>query len=164
MAISIRPVTENDIPEVLEIINYEILNSVSIYDYTPRTPETQRNLIREKEIRDFPFLVAISDDRIAGFGTYGDFRFKEGYRYTVEHSVYLHHEFQGKGIGKLLLEALIETARNQQKHTMIAVIDAENTGSIAFHQKMGFEIAGTLRETGYKFDRWLDSVFLQLFL
>lgn len=164
MAISIRPVTENDIPEVLEIINYEILNSVSIYDYTPRSLEMQHNIIREKEIREFPFLVAISDDRIAGFGTYGDFRFKEGYRYTVEHSVYLHHEFQGKGIGKLLLEALIETARNQQKHTMIAVIDAENTGSIAFHQKMGFEITGTLRETGYKFDRWLDSVFLQLFL
>ncbi len=164
MSVTIRPVTESDIPEVLEIINYEILNGVSIYDYAPRTLDVQQQIIREKEAKNFPFLVAVSDDTIAGFATYGDFRFKEGYRYTVEHSVYLHHEQQGKGVGKLLLEALIEIARTQQKHTMIAVIDAENDGSIRFHQKMGFEIAGTLRESGYKFDRWLDSVFLQLFL
>ncbi|MEO4005374.1 MULTISPECIES: GNAT family N-acetyltransferase [unclassified Flavobacterium] len=164
MSVTLRPVTENDIPHVLEIINYEILNGVSIYDYTPRTLDAQQQIIREKEAKNFPFLVAVSDGAIAGFATYGDFRFKEGYRFTVEHSVYLHHEHQGKGVGKLLLEALIKIARAQQKHTMIAVIDAENDGSIRFHQKMGFEIAGTLRESGYKFDRWLDSVFLQLFL
>ncbi|WP_347069814.1 N-acetyltransferase family protein [Flavobacterium sp. WV_118_3] len=164
MSVTIRPVTESDIPEVLEIINYEILNGVSIYDYTPRTLEQQQAIILEKETKNFPFLVAVSDGAIAGFATYGDFRFKEGYRFTVEHSVYLHHEHQGKGLGKLLLEALIKIAKEQQKHTMIAVIDAENDGSIRFHQKMGFEIAGTLRESGYKFDRWLDSVFLQLFL
>lgn len=164
MSVIVRPVTENDIPQVLDIINYEILNSVSIYDYEPRTLVQQRAIIQEKQTKEFPFLVAVYDDVVVGFATYGDFRFKEGYRFTVEHSVYLHHEHQGKGLGKILLESLIKIAKEQQKHTMIAVIDAENAGSIQFHQKMGFEIAGTLRESGYKFDRWLDSVFLQLFL
>ncbi|UUC44679.1 GNAT family N-acetyltransferase [Flavobacterium cerinum] len=164
MSVIVRPVTENDIPQVLDIINYEILNSVSIYDYEPRTLDQQRAIIQEKQTKEFPFLVAVYDDIVAGFATYGDFRFKEGYRFTVEHSVYLHHEHQGKGLGKILLESLIKIAKEQQKHTMIAVIDAENAGSIQFHQRMGFEIAGTLRESGYKFDRWLDSVFLQLFL
>ena len=95
---------------------------------------------------------------------YSEFRFREAYKFTVEHSVYVHENFHGKGIGKLLLQELIALAQKQNLHTMIAVIDAENQGSVAFHEKFGFKTVGIIKESGYKFDRWLDSVFMQLIL
>ncbi|MBN9285444.1 MULTISPECIES: GNAT family N-acetyltransferase [unclassified Flavobacterium] len=164
MNISIRPFTDSDLPYVLEIINHEIKNSVSIYDYEPRTLQEQEIIIQDKRKHDFPFLVAVINDVAVGFGTYGFFRFKEGYKYTVEHSIYIDQQHTGKGIGKLLLAELIAIAKAQNKHTMIGVIDTENTGSILFHQKSGFEMAGILKENAYKFDRWLDTAFLQLML
>lgn len=164
MSISLRIAKEDDMASVLEIVNYEIQNTTAIWDYETRTIEQQLAIIREKEEKNFPFIVALKDDKIVGFGTYGFFRHKIGYRFTVEHSVYVHKDFHGNGIGSLLLKELIEIARNQKLHTMIGVIDSENRGSIVFHQKLGFEIVGNIKQTGYKFDRWLDSVFMQLFL
>lgn len=102
--------------------------------------------------------------KVIGFGYYSEFRFREAYKFTVEHSVYVHPNHHGKGIGKLLLTELIRLAKAQNLHTMIGVIDSENTGSIAFHEKMGFETVGVIKESGYKFDRWLSSVFMQLML
>ena len=99
-----------------------------------------------------------------GFGTYGTFREKIGYQFTVEHSIYVFDNFTGKGIGKLLLAALIELAKNQKLHAMIGAIDAENRSSIAFHEKFGFTLVGNIREVAFKFDRWLDLVLMQLIL
>lgn len=164
MAITIRQATINDMPSVLEIVNYEILNTTAIWDYDIRILEEQRTIFREKQDKNFPFIVAEKEGTIVGFGTYGAFRFKIGYRFTVEHSVYVHKDFHGNGIGSLLLNELIALAKNQKLHTMIGVIDAENAGSIAFHEKMGFKKNGHLIATGYKFNRWLDSVFVQLIL
>lgn len=95
---------------------------------------------------------------------YGEFRFKEAYKFTVEHSVYVSNDFQGKGIGKLLLKELIAAAKEQGIHTMIAVIDSENESSVDFHEKFGFETVGLIKESGWKFERWLHSVFMQLIL
>lgn len=164
MSITIRQANENDLPSVLEIVNYEILNTTAIWDYDTRTLEEQTVIFKEKKQKDFPFLVAEKDGIIVGFGTYGPFRFKIGYRFTVEHSVYVHKDFTGNGIGSLLLTELIEIAKLQKLHTMIGVIDAENTGSISFHKRMGFKQVGHIQQTGFKFDRWLDSVFVQLML
>ncbi len=164
MSIIIRQATAEDMPGVLEIVNHEILHSTAIWDYDVRTLEQQLALFKEKTAHDFPFLVAEKNGTIAGFGTYGPFRFKIGYRFTVEHSVYVHKDFTGNGIGSLIVKELIEMAKLQKLHTMIGVIDAENIGSIAFHERMGFKKAGHLKETGYKFDRWLDSVFVQMML
>ncbi|RXR19373.1 N-acetyltransferase family protein [Flavobacterium amnicola] len=164
MSIKLRPATLNDMPAVLEIVNYEILNTTAIWDYDIRTLELQIEILKEKQSKNFPFLVAEKEGKIAGFGTYGTFRHKIGYRFTVEHSVYVHKDFHGNGIGSTLLNELIEIAKIQKLHTMIGVIDSENHGSIAFHQKMGFENAGHIKQTGFKFDRWLDSVFMQLML
>lgn len=164
MAINLRPATEEDMTSVLEIVNYEILNTTAIWDYDTRTLEQQLAILKEKQEKDFPFIVALKDDKIVGFGTYGTFRYKIGYRFTVEHSVYVHKDYHGNGIGSLLLKELIEIAKTQKLHTMIGVIDSENKGSISFHQKLGFEIAGNIKQTGYKFDRWLDSVFVQIML
>jgi phosphinothricin acetyltransferase len=160
----IRPYQTEDTQAILDIINYNILHSTALYDYKMRTYEQQQTLLEEKISKDFPVIVAELDGIVVGFGMYGEFRFREAYKFTVEHSVYVHPDFYGKGIGKLLLEELIYLARKQKRHTMIAVIDAENQGSVTFHEKFGFSTVGIIKESGYKFDRWLDSVFMQLII
>ena len=164
MSIEIRSYTENDCQSILEIINYNILNSTALYDYNIRSLEQQLAIFEDKIVKKFPILVAIENETIVGFGYYSEFRFREAYKFTVEHSVYAHPNHQGKGIGKLLLTELIRLAKAQNLHTMIGVIDAENTGSIAFHEKFGFKQVGFIKDSGYKFDRWLHSVFMQLML
>lgn len=164
MEIKIRPYQLADTQAILEIINHNILYSTALYDYTIRTYDLQKSILEEKISKGFPVIVAEIEGKLAGFGMYGEFRFREAYKFTVEHSVYVSQDFQGKGIGKILLEELIAIARKQKRHTMIAVIDAENQNSVAFHEKFGFSTVGIIKESGFKFDRWLDSVFMQLIL
>lgn len=164
MKISIRPYKESDTQAILEVINYNILNSTALYDYNIRTLAQQTKILKEKVDKNFPVIVAVLDEKVVGFGYYGEFRFREAYKYTVEHSVYVNKDFQGMKIGHLLMEKLIELAKKQKLHTMIGVIDAENQGSVKFHEKYGFKTVGIIKESGYKFDRWLDSVFMQLIL
>lgn len=164
MSIHLSHATLEDMPAVLEIVNYEILNTTAIWDYDQRTLAQQTDIFEEKKQKNFPFIVAKKEGQLVGFGTYGTFRHKIGYQYTVEHSVYVHKDFFGHGIGSLILQELIEIAKTQKLHTMIGVIDSENQGSIVFHQKIGFEIVGHIKQTGYKFERWLDSVFMQKML
>jgi phosphinothricin acetyltransferase len=95
---------------------------------------------------------------------YSEFRFREAYKFTVEHSVYVSSDEMGKGIGKKIMTQLIIIAKAQGLHTMIGVIDSENKSSIIFHEQFGFKTVGIIKESGYKFDRWLDSVFMQLLL
>lgn len=164
MEINIRPYKTEDTQAILAIINHNILHSTALYDYTIRSYEQQKNILEEKINKNFPVIVAELDGNVAGFGMYSEFRFREAYKYTVEHSVYVNENFHGKGIGKKLLQELILLARKQKLHTMIAVIDAENQGSVEFHEKFGFVTAGIIKESGYKFDRWLHSVIMQLIL
>lgn len=164
MSVKIRQANQDDMPSVLEIVNYEILNTTAIWDYDTRNLAEQEAILKEKNDKNFPFLVAEKDGKIIGFGTYGTFRFKIGYRFTVEHSVYIHKDYHGNGAGSLLLKELIEIAKTQNLHTMIGVIDSENLGSIAFHKKLGFKEVGHIKETGFKFNRWLDSIFVQKIL
>jgi phosphinothricin acetyltransferase len=164
MEIYLRPYIESDAQTILEIINYNIINSTSLYDYNPRTLEQQKYILQDKITKGYPVIVAILNNEVVGFGSYSEFRFREAYKYTVEHSIYVSNNFQGIRIGHLLIEELIKIARNQKLHTMIGVIDAENQGSVKFHQKYGFKNVGVIKESGYKFDRWLDSVFMQLIL
>lgn len=164
MEIKIRPAVFSDLDTILEIVNHQILHSTSIYDYEPRDFEAQKLWFTDKQNQNLPVIVAEYDNAPIGFATFGSFRPKAAYQFTVEHSVYVSEDFKGIGAGKLLLAELIQLAKEQGYHTMIGVIDSENQGSIGFHQKYGFEIAGTIKESGYKFDRWLHSVFLQLIL
>ena len=164
MEIKIRPYKTEDTQAILDIINHNILHSTAIYDYTIRSYEQQQNILEEKINKGFHVIVAELNDQVVGFGMYSEFRFREAYKYTVEHSVYVNAAFHGKGIGKLLLQDLIALARKQKLHTMIAVIDAENQGSVEFHEKFGFSTVGIIKESGFKFNRWLDSVIMQLIL
>lgn len=164
MKIQIRPYKTEDTQVILDIINYNILHSTALYDYSIRTYDQQKNILEEKIAKQFPVIVAELEGKVVGFGMYSEFRFREAYKYTVEHSVYVDQNIHGKGIGRVLLQELIILAKQQGMHTMIGVIDAENQSSIDFHEKFGFKTAGIIKESGYKFDRWLDSVFMQLIL
>ena len=162
MQINIQKATLSDVNSILEIVNDAILNTTAIYDYDLRTLEEQTEWFSLKEKNNFPVFVAELNNEIVGFGTYDSFRSKIGYRFTVEHSVYVKEGFAGKGIGKLLLEQLISTAKSENYHVMIGVIDASNENSIRFHEKFGFESIGILKEVGFKFNRWLDANLMQL--
>lgn len=164
MEMKIRFASVTDLPGILEIVNHAILNTTAIYDYDARTLEQQLAWFEEKQISGFPVIVAEKDNEILGFGTYGGFRVKIGYRFTIEHSVYVTESAIGKGIGKLILQKLIDLAKEQNYHSMIGVIDASNSGSIEFHKKFGFGEAGVLKQAGYKFDKWLDVSLMQLLL
>ena len=161
MEIKIRPYRIEDAQAILDIINYNILNSTALYDYEPRSLENQIAIFDDKLKKGFPIIVVTENEVVVGFGYYSEFRFREAYKFTVEHSVYAHPNHIGKGIGKLIMESLLDLAKAQKLHTMIGVIDSENQSSIDFHEKFGFEIVGTIKESGFKFDRWLHSVFMQ---
>jgi phosphinothricin acetyltransferase len=164
MEIKIREYQTPDTQAILDIINYNILHSTALYDYTIRNYEQQKAILEDKTNKGFPVIVAELNGELVGFGMYSEFRFREAYKFTVEHSVYVSEKYIGNGIGKVLLTELIELAKAQGLHTMIGVIDSENQDSIAFHEQFGFKTVGIIKESGYKFDRWLDSVFMQLLL
>lgn len=164
MAITIRNYQKSDAIAILDIINYNILNATALYDYSIRSLAQQESILESKIQAGFPVIVAENNGIVVGFGMYSEFRFREAYKFTVEHSVYVQQNSQGLGIGKLLLTELIQLAKKQGLHTMIGVIDAENQNSIDFHHQFGFKTVGVIKESGFKFNRWLDSVFVQLIL
>lgn len=164
MEIKLRSYKTEDTQDILAIINYNILNSTALYDYNIRSYDQQKEILEDKIKKGFPVIVAEYGGKVIGFGMYSEFRFREAYKFTVEHSVYVDKEYHGKGIGKLLLQELIQLAKKQNLHTMIAVIDSENQSSVEFHEKYGFKTVGIIKESGFKFDRWLHSVFMQLIL
>jgi phosphinothricin acetyltransferase len=150
---------------ILAIFNDAILNSTAIYDYRPRTHEVIATWFEGKQRGNYPVVGAVGDTgELMGFGSYGTFRAWPGYKYTVEHSIYVAAKFRGQGIGKRLLQELIRVAQAQDYHVLIGGIDSQNAVSIRLHESLGFVHAGTIRQAGFKFGRWLDLVFYQLIL
>lgn len=150
---------------ILAILNDVITSSTALYDYAPRDPTSMTGWFETKRQGNFPVWGAL-DERgsLLGFASYGTFRAWPAYKYSVEHSVYVRHERRGQGIGTALMRRLIETATHQEYHVLVGGIDAANAESIAFHQRLGFAHAGTIRQAGFKFGRWLDLAFYQLTL
>lgn len=150
---------------ILDILNEAILNSTALYDYKARSFESMRGWFQDKQKHGFPVIGAVdSDGSLLGFASYGTFRAWPAYKYSVEHSVYVHQHHRGKGLGLQLMQHLIATARENQVHVMVGGIDITNTGSVLLHQKLGFTHAGTIKQAAYKFGRWLDLGFFQLTL
>ncbi len=160
----LRTAEHLDLPIILEIMNEAILNTTAIYDYKSRSMEFVEVWFAKKQADNLPVLVYELEGKVVGYGTYGIFRAWDAYKFSVEHSIYVHVDHQGKGIGKTLLTALIKAAKTSGYHTMIGGIDASNQKSCDFHGKFGFAEAGRIKDAGYKFDRWLDLVFMQLML
>ena len=160
-SLQIRPATAADLEALRAIYNDAVLNTTASYDYEPRSAEAQTQWFAAKQANGYPVLVA--DDgsgRAVAFASYGTFRAWAGYRFTVEHSVYVHESFRRRGIASELLKSLLAHAAGQGLHLMVGAIDAANTGSIEMHRRLGFEPAGVLKEAGYKFGRWLDLAFM----
>jgi L-amino acid N-acyltransferase len=150
-------------PAILAILNEAIISSTALYDYTPRSIESMAEWFANKRRGNLPVIGAVSDvGELMGFATYGTFRDKPAYKYTVEHSLYIAQNHRGQGIGKLLLRALIQRATQQDYHVMVGGIDSTNAASIALHQRFGFQHVATMKEVGFKFGRWLDLCFYQL--
>jgi L-amino acid N-acyltransferase YncA len=148
--------------QILAILNEAIANSTALYDYEPRALDSMGGWFNAKAAGRFPVIGAIDGaGRLAGFASYGTFRAWPAYKYTVEHSVYVHVDHRGKGLGRALMQRLIEAAIEQQYHVMIGAIDVSNANSIRLHEQLGFVHAGTIRHAGFKFGRWLDVAFYQ---
>jgi phosphinothricin acetyltransferase len=152
MNVIIRPTRKSDVAAILEINNYEIVNSTVNYDFEPKTLDWQLEWFDQKMKAGFPVLVAEGAGKVLGFATYGTFRPKPGYSFTVEHSVYISLAARGKGIGKLLMINLIQLAKNAGYHTMVGGIDGSNDYSYRFHEKLGFREVARFKETARKFD------------
>ena len=161
----IKPCTEKQLPEILDIFNDAILNSTALYDYKIRTLETMYAWYDDKLAHNYPVTGAFDEAEILlGFATYGMFRVRPAYKFTVEHSVYVRPDKRGQGIGKVLLREIIKTAESQDFHVMVGVIDVSNYVSIKLHENEGFVLTGIMKEVGYKFGKWLDAAFYQLTL
>jgi phosphinothricin acetyltransferase len=150
---------------ILDIFNEAIVHSTALYDYRPRAADSMIGWFKAKEAGRFPVIGAIDEaGQLIGVASYGTFRAWPAYKYSVEHSVYVHKDQRGKGIGSALMQRLIAAAGEQQYHLMVGGIDISNAASIALHEKLGFVHAGTIRQAGFKFGRWLDLSFYQLIL
>jgi L-amino acid N-acyltransferase len=150
---------------ILDIFNDAIVNSTALYDYVPRPPASMVGWFRAKQDKAFPVIGIESDaGALLGFASYGSFRAWPAYKYTVEHSVYVHKDHRREGIARRLMHELVERARSQDYHVMVGGIDMDNRGSIALHESLGFVFSGTVRQAGFKFGRWLDLGFWQLVL
>ncbi|MFJ7732785.1 GNAT family N-acetyltransferase [Lysinibacillus sp. NPDC097231] len=158
----IRLMEEKDLPEVLDIYNDIILTSKAVYRYETQSLEEKKQWFKEQQASNNPLLVFDENGAVVGFATYSQFRPYPGYKYTMEHSVYVHRDHYQKGIATKLMLELIRIAQEHGIKTLIAGIDGENIGSIKAHEKLGFEYAGTIKNAGYKFEQWLDLVFYQL--
>ena len=157
----LRPATNHDLSDILAIYNEAIANTTAIYEYSAFDEAYIQHWWTQKKEGDYPVIIADVDGQVAAFATYGVFRARAAYRTTMEHSVYVHPSFQQRGIGRLMLKAIEQEARNRGVHVLIGGIDAENHTSIRLHQQEGFTRAAHLHEVAFKFERWLDLVLME---
>lgn len=160
--INIRHGTENDLPQMLEIYNEIIANTTAVFQYDPHTLNMRKEWFEKKQEESYPVFIAEENNVIVGYSTIGQFRNWQAYKYSVENSVYVKAGYRGRGISKLLIQPLIDAAKEMGMHTIIAGIVADNKVSLALHKQFGFVEVAHFKEVGYKFDRWLDLKFLQL--
>jgi L-amino acid N-acyltransferase len=160
----VRAAQARDLPALLDIVNDAILNSTALFEYAPRTLAVQRDWLAQRGAEGWPVLVADVDGATIGFASYGAFRARPAYAATVEHSVYVAQQTRSNGVGRALMLALIAAAKADGRHVMVGGIDGSNDASIGFHASLGFVETGRLHQVGWKFERWLDLVFMQIIL
>ncbi|MHA6163370.1 N-acetyltransferase family protein [Pseudomonas sichuanensis] len=162
MSYPIRDALADDLPGILAIYNDAVRNTTAIWNETPVDLANRQAWFEARAQQGYPILVAVDETGVLGYASFGDWRPFEGFRHTVEHSVYIRGDQRGKGLGPILMAALIERARACDKHVMVAAIESGNAASIRLHQRLGFAITGQMAQVGVKFGRWLDLTFMQL--
>lgn len=158
----IRDALVKDAGPIAGIYNQAVRDTVAIWNDSEVDVANRRAWIADRQVAGYPVLVLEEGGEVIGYASYGPYRPFDGYKYSVEHSVYVRPDHHGRGYGRLLMEALIERARKGKVHVMIGGIAAENEGSLVLHKKLGFVETGRMPEVGQKFGRWLDLVFMQL--
>jgi len=161
----IRDAEDGDLQAIRDIFNDAVLNTTAIWMEQPVDLANRQAWLTARRQQGYPVLVAVNaTEQVLGYAAYGDWRPFDGFRHTVENSLYVRADQRGQGIGPLLLSALIERAKAAKLHVMVAAIERENNASIRLHQRLGFTITGQMPQVGRKFDRWLDLTFMQLIL
>lgn len=160
----IREASEADLPGVLRIYNDAVVNTTAVWNDQPSNLESRKAWLSERRQSGYPVLVAAHGSDVLGYASFGAFRPWDGYRHTVEHSVYVDTTARGRGVAHALMKELISRARVMKKHVMVAGIEATNEPSLRLHTKLNFTKVGHLRSVGRKFGKWLDLVFMQLTL
>jgi len=162
MSVEIRPGTLADSPRVHEIHAYNVEHGTASFALEPSSPDEIAARLARLIEQDLPYRVATLKGAVIGYAFADWFRPRPGYRFTLEDSIYVEEGHQGRGIGKRLLTGIVEQAQARGFKQMIAVIgDIENTGSIGVHKACGFQYSGVLKDVGFKFDRWLDTIYMQ---
>ncbi|MDT3412209.1 GNAT family N-acetyltransferase [Kosakonia cowanii] len=159
---SIRYAVKEDCAAIAAIYNHAVINTAAIWNDQTVDADNRIAWFEARALLGYPVIVSEENGVVTGYASFGDWRAFDGFRHTVEHSVYVHPDHQGKGLGLALMERLIEEAKRIGKHVMVAGIEAQNQGSIHLHQKLGFTITGQMPQVGTKFGRWLDLTFMQL--
>ena len=162
MDLTIRGATEDDAGAIAAIYAHHVLHGTASYDLDPPPADFHRDKIRRIAAAGWPFLVAELDGEVAGYAYVTQFRDRPAYRFTAENSIYVHPDRMGRGVGKTLLKALLDRASAYGFRTIIAVIGGAEPASIAVHAALGFREAGRLTGVGWKNERWLDSVYMQI--
>lgn len=161
----IRDAVHADLPAIRDIYNDAVLNTLAIWNEQTVDLGNRQAWFAARQAQGFPILVAVNEaGDVLGYASFGDWRPFEGFRHTVEHSVYIRSDQRGQGLGPLLMQALIERARSCGKHVMVAAIESGNTASIRLHERLGFTLNGQMPQVGVKFGKWLDLTFMQLML
>lgn len=158
----IREAMQHDLIDILDIYNEAILHTTAVYDYKAHTLAERTEWYEKKKQDGYPLLVFEKEGKVVAYATFGPFRAWPAYKYTIEHSIYVHKDARGEGIATKLMEELIRIANQREYATLVAGIDAANEVSIKMHEKMGFTCSGVIKKAGYKFGEWLDLAFYQL--
>ena len=159
----IRKAEQKDLPELLDLYNYEAVNSVANLDLNPRTLEEWQVWFDHHNVENHPLYVADIDGRVAGYCSLSSYREKEAFRSSVELSIYVSHDYRKRGIATALMAFILEEAKHDERtHTVVSVITTTNEPSCLLHEKFGFENCGVIREVGMKFGVYQDIVNYQL--
>ncbi len=163
MSLDIRAATAVDLPAINDIYNYYVLHSTCTYQLQPSPLEERKRWFAQHDAKH-PAIVGCENGTVLAWASISRFHPREAYARTVESSVYVHHDHHRRGLGKSLMCEIIQLARELKHHTIVAGISADQIASVKLHEAMGFTKAAHLKEVGFKFDRWLDVVWMQLML
>lgn len=158
----LREANQNDLEDILKIYNDAILHTTAVFAYQPETLANRQIWYEQKMNEGYPIIVYEIDNKVVGFATFGSFRGRSAYKYSVEHSVHVDKEYRKRGIATSLMAKIIAIAKDKDYMNLIAGIEASNDKSIAMHKNLGFVHAGTIKKAGFKFNKWLDLAFYQL--